>query len=102
MSREKEAGAILEKCAPMHQYTITEIHMIEEVKEVRREFLNVKEGNVKFSPIAIFDSMVTRKGNIAVTMGLIHWCDLYKEDSTGENLEELAIWFLNFTIDSQG
>jgi hypothetical protein len=35
--------------------------------------------------------MVTKKGNIAVTMGLIHWCDLYKEDSTGENLEELTI-----------
>jgi hypothetical protein len=35
--------------------------------------------------------MVTKKGNIAVTMGLIHWYDLYKEDSTGENLEELTI-----------
>jgi len=46
---------------------------------------------VKFSPIAIFDKMVTKKGNIAVTMGLIHWYDLYKEDSTGENLEELTI-----------
>ena len=44
------------------------------MKEVRREVLNVKEGNVKFSPIAIFDNMVTKKGNIAVavTMGLIH------------------------------
>jgi hypothetical protein len=48
MSREKEAGAILEKCAPKHQYTMKEIYiyMIEEVKEVRKEFLNVKEGNV--------------------------------------------------------
>lgn len=40
---------------------------------------------------AIFGKMVTEKGNIAVTMGLIYWCHLYKEDSTGENLEELAI-----------
>jgi len=46
---------------------------------------------VQFSPMAIFDKMVMKKGNIAVTMGLIRWCDLYKEDSTGENLEELAI-----------
>jgi hypothetical protein len=46
MSREKEARAMLEKCAPRHQYTMKEIRMIEEVKEVRKEFLNVKEGNV--------------------------------------------------------
>jgi len=46
MSKEKEAGAMLEKCAPRHQYTMKEIHMIEEVKEVMKEFLNVKEGNV--------------------------------------------------------
>jgi len=50
MSREKEAGAMLEKYAPRHQYTMKEIYiyiyMIEEVKEVRKEFLNVKEGNV--------------------------------------------------------
>jgi hypothetical protein len=46
MSREKEVGAMLEKCAPRHQYTMKEIHMIEKVKEVRKEFLNVKEGNV--------------------------------------------------------
>jgi len=37
---------MLEKCAPRHQYTMKEIRMIEEVKEVRKEFLNVKEGNV--------------------------------------------------------
>jgi hypothetical protein len=46
MSREKEVGAMLEKCVPRHQYTMKEIHMIEKVKEVRKEFLNVKEGNV--------------------------------------------------------
>jgi hypothetical protein len=43
MSKEKEAGAMLEKCAPRHQYTMKEIHMIEEVKEVRKEFLNMIE-----------------------------------------------------------
>jgi hypothetical protein len=46
MSREKEAGAMLEKCAPRHQYTMKEIRMIEEIKEVRKELWNVKEGNV--------------------------------------------------------
>jgi len=55
---------------------------------------------VKITPMTIFDKMVIKKGNIAVTMGLIRWCDLYKEDSTGKNLEELTIYFLNFTIDS--
>jgi hypothetical protein len=37
---------MLEKCALRHQYTMKEIHMIEEVKEVRKEFLNVKEDNM--------------------------------------------------------
>jgi hypothetical protein len=46
MSREKEARAMLEKCAPRHQYTMKKIHMIEEVKEVKKEFLNVKEDNM--------------------------------------------------------
>jgi hypothetical protein len=37
---------MLEKCAPRHQYAMKEIHMIEEVKEVRKEVQNVKEGNM--------------------------------------------------------
>jgi hypothetical protein len=37
---------MLEKCAPRHQYAMKEIHMIKEVKEVRKEVQNVKEGNM--------------------------------------------------------
>jgi len=37
MSREKEAGAILEKCAPKHQYTMKEIYIYIYIYDRRSE-----------------------------------------------------------------
>ena len=80
MSREKEAGAMLKKCAPRHQYTMKEIYIYicdrrsergeERIPECERRQCDEYE-RVQFSPMAIFDKMVMKKGNIAVTMGLI-------------------------------
>ena len=55
----------------------------ERIPECERRQCDAYE-RVKFSPIAIFDKMVTKKDNIVVKMGLICWCDLYKEDSIGK------------------
>ena len=40
-------------------------------------------------PIAILDRKMMMKDNRAVTTGLIQWSNLYPEDATWEDLEDL-------------
>jgi hypothetical protein len=44
-------------------------------------------------PIAILDRKMMKKDNRAVTAGLIQWSNLFPEDATWEDLEELLKQF---------
>jgi hypothetical protein len=44
-------------------------------------------------PIAILDRKIMKKDNRAVTAGLIQWSNLFPEDATWEDLEELLKQF---------
>jgi hypothetical protein len=46
-----------------------------------------KEGWMQIVPVAILDRKLIKKGNRAVTAGLIQWSNLYPEDATCEDLQ---------------
>lgn len=52
-----------------------------------------KEGRMQIVPIAILDRKIMKKDNRAVTAGLIQWSNLFPEDATWEDLEELLKQF---------
>ena len=52
-----------------------------------------KEGRMQIVPIAILDRKMIKKDNRAVTTGLIQWSNLYPEDATWEDLEDLQQQF---------
>lgn len=54
---------------------------------------------VKFSPITILDKKIMKKNRVVV-MVLIQWSNLFKEDATRKDLEEVNNQFPNFYIDS--
>ena len=52
-----------------------------------------KEGRMQIVPIAILDRKMMKKDNRVVTAGLIQWSNLYPEDATWEDLEDLQQQF---------
>jgi hypothetical protein len=52
-----------------------------------------KEGQMQIVPIAMLDRKMMKKDNWAVTAGLIQWSNLYPEDATWEDLEDLQQQF---------
>jgi len=52
-----------------------------------------KEGQMQIVPIAILDRKLMKKGNRAVATRLIQWSNLYLEDATCKDLEDLQKQF---------
>ena len=52
-----------------------------------------REGRMHIVPVAILDRKIMKKDNRAVTAGLIQWSNLYPEDATWEDLEDLQQQF---------
>lgn len=52
-----------------------------------------KEGRMQIVPIAILYRKMMKKDNQAVTAGSIQWSNLYPEDATWEDLEDLQKQF---------
>ena len=54
------------------------------------------------SPIEILERRIMKKGDRAVAAGLIKWSNLFTEDATWEDLEELQLQFPESDIHSGG
>jgi hypothetical protein len=59
-------------------------------------------GLVKVHPQAILDKKITKKGNKVATMVLIQWTNLFKEDTTWKELDELIKQFSTFNVNYKG
>lgn len=61
-----------------------------------------ESSKVKVSPIEILERRIIKKGDRAVAAGLIKWSNLFTEDATWEDLEELQLQFPESDIHSGG
>jgi len=52
-----------------------------------------KKGRMQIVPIAILDRKLMKKGNGAATAVLVQWSNLYPEDATWEDLNDLQKQF---------
>lgn len=59
-----------------------------------------ENGKIRVTPVAILDRRMMKMGNKAATMVLVQWSNLFEEDSTWENLDELRKELLEFNDNS--